>query len=52
MKKLLLIFIISTVLLIPQELPFRKGVNITNWFQSDSPENIQFNKYNKKILKG
>lgn len=48
MKKLLLIFIISTALEYPQELPFRKGVNITNWFQASSPQSIQFNKYAKR----
>ena len=28
--------------------PFTKGVNLTNWFQSDSPQQIDFTKYTKE----
>ncbi|MCG8374525.1 MAG: cellulase family glycosylhydrolase [Balneolales bacterium] len=31
-----------------QELPFTKGVNLTNWFQAGSPEQIDFSKYTKQ----
>jgi len=31
-----------------QELPFHKGINLTNWFQSPSARTIQFTKYTKK----
>ena len=31
-----------------QELPFHKGVNLTNWFQSPGARSVQFTKYTKK----
>lgn len=48
MKKLLLILFILSVFSYPQDLPFHKGVNLTNWFQTNSPQTIQFNKFTKK----
>ncbi len=30
-----------------QEVPFRRGVNLTNWFQASSARQIQFTKYTK-----
>ncbi len=30
------------------EAPFKKGVNLTNWFQTSSPRQIDFSKYTKK----
>lgn len=44
---LVLIFIFPS-LLCAKKAPFSRGVNITNWFQSDSPEEIQFTKYTKE----
>ncbi len=48
MKKLLLILFTLSVSAYSQDLPFHKGVNLTNWFQTDSPQTIQFNKFTKK----
>ena len=48
MKKILLILVTLSTLTFPQNLPFHKGVNLTNWFQTDSPQTIQFNKFSKK----
>ena len=31
-----------------QDIPFHRGVNLTNWFQARSPGAIQFGKYGKK----
>lgn len=49
MKKsfLLIIIIFITSLLFGKETPFSKGVNLTNWFQVNSPTEIQFTKYTK-----
>ena len=30
------------------QVPFSKGVNLTNWFQASAPHQIQFSKYTKK----
>jgi Endoglucanase len=30
------------------QAPFNRGVNLTNWFQTNSPQQIQFRKYTKK----
>ena len=48
MKKLLLILFTLYISLYSQDLPFHKGVNLTNWFQTNSPQTIQFNKFTKK----
>src|SRR5690554_3019824 len=31
-----------------QDIPFQRGINLTNWFQARSPGAIQFGKYGKK----
>lgn len=31
-------------------LPFKKGINLTNWFQTSSPSEIQFTKFTRKDL--
>ena len=31
----------------PQSTPFNKGINLTNWFQTNSASQIQFTKYTK-----
>lgn len=43
---LLLIMLFSSVSI--AQVPFQKGVNLTNWFQSTSPNQIQFSKFTKK----
>ena len=48
MKKFLLIIFVLSVSIFSQENFFNRGVNITGWFQADSPKNIQFNKFTKK----
>lgn len=53
MKKSLLLIFIATIfcgstLLPAQNPPFHKGVNLTGWFQTNSPRQIQFTRYTKK----
>lgn len=47
MKKLLLLFVISTQIY-GTEIPFKKGVNLTEWFQTSGSHQIQFTKYTKQ----
>src|SRR5690349_869733 len=49
------IFLITAFLLLAisdklfaQEVPFKKGVNLTNWFQANNVREIQINKYTRK----
>ncbi len=45
---LLLLFIFSIIQISSQENPFSRGVNLTNWFQVNSPTEIHFTKYTKQ----
>jgi len=45
--KLLFVFLLFSHVTFATRFPFSKGVNITNWFQSDNPGQIQFSKYKK-----
>lgn len=45
MKKLLFIIFLTTVSLSAQTMPFTKGINLTNWFQTERATSIQFTKY-------
>ena len=36
--------------LFASELPFRRGVNLTSWFQSSGPRQIQFTKFTRQDL--
>ncbi|MEM8891603.1 MAG: cellulase family glycosylhydrolase, partial [Bacteroidota bacterium] len=50
-KHLLLFVLLSLIFLLPlypQQAPFSKGVNLTNWFQSPSATELVFGKYNKE----
>lgn len=49
LKYLLIPFmlIFSLQALMAQEVPFHKGVNLTNWFQASNVRQIQFTKYTK-----
>jgi endoglucanase len=38
----------ATSPLLAQDVPFHKGVNLTNWFQASNVRQIQFTKYTKK----
>jgi endoglucanase len=52
MKKTFLSLICFTLLFLLQDTqaqaPFKKGVNVTNWFQTTNVQKIQFTKYTKK----
>jgi endoglucanase len=48
MKKFVTIYFLFAALILGQQAPFSRGVNITNWFQENSPKQIQFSKYSKK----
>ena len=50
MKKLLFILFALSIIAYPQNMPFHKGVNLTNWFQAGSPQTIQFNTFTKADL--
>ncbi len=45
MKKLILLFTLFSASYYCQQAPFSRGVNLTNWFQSSSPQQIQFQRY-------
>lgn len=44
----IIILIATSISLWAQEVPFYKGVNLTNWFQASNVRQIQFTKYTKK----
>ena len=44
---LLVLNILCTHNLSAQKAPFNRGVNLTNWFQAGSAQQIQFSKYTK-----
>jgi endoglucanase len=49
MKKVILIPLFFIMILLSQaQVPFHRGVNLTNWFQSDNARKIQLRKYTKK----
>ncbi|MDO9257377.1 MAG: cellulase family glycosylhydrolase [Bacteroidales bacterium] len=49
MKKLILIPLFFFFIQSSQaQVPFHRGVNLTNWFQADNARKIQFRKYTKK----
>ncbi len=42
------LFLLVPCILLAQQIPFSRGVNLSAWFQEDSPRKIQFTKYTKK----
>lgn len=44
------LFLILNCQLSGAQAPFSRGVNLTNWFQTTSPQQIQFRKYTRKDL--
>jgi len=46
----LLVFGWSITTVSGAELPFHRGVNLTNWFQSSGPRQIQFTKFTRQDL--
>lgn len=48
MKKIVLVcFALISSLMLAQEAPFHRGVNLTNWFQASGPGQVQYNKYTR-----
>lgn len=41
-------FVFSTYAVEAQEVPFTRGINLTNWFQTGSPQQIQLGKYTQE----
>ncbi|MFA6437799.1 MAG: cellulase family glycosylhydrolase [Bacteriovoracaceae bacterium] len=53
MKKnftLVLLTIFASTIIFAGEIPFSRGVNLTNWFQQSNAQQIHFSKYTKKDL--
>ncbi len=50
MKKIFIIAFFLPVFMYSQDMLFHKGINLTNWFQSESPQTIQFNKFTKQDI--
>ena len=48
MIRIISIFFIICPVLFAQDIPFHRGVNLTNWFQSSEPGQIQFTKYTRQ----
>ncbi len=50
MKKLLLILLLPHVLLcfVQSQIPFSRGVNLTQWFQVSGPKQIQFTRFTRQ----
>jgi endoglucanase len=48
MRGFILFFLVVTSFLIHAQIPFQKGVNLTQWFQAPSAGQIQFTRFTKK----
>jgi endoglucanase len=48
MKRMLLFSLVFATQLAATEPPFTRGVNLTNWLQAGSPQQIQFTKFTKQ----
>ena len=48
MKNLISCLLLLIIVPLQAQVPFSKGVNLTNWFQSSTSHQIQFSKYTKK----
>ncbi len=44
----LLLFCLASPPLMAQEAPFKKGVNLTGWFQANSAREVQFSRYTRQ----
>ena len=44
-KRYVILFLVCALPLFAQSLPFTKGVNLTNWFQTENAHEIQFKRY-------
>ncbi len=47
-KNLFILLVIFGSFTLSAQVPFHKGVNLTNWFQAASPRQIQFRKFTKQ----
>ena len=45
---MIIAFIFVTIRTSDAQAPFKRGVNLTNWFQTSGPGKIQFSKFTKK----
>jgi len=48
MKKVIIVFLIFFSYVNAQQVPFTRGVNVTEWFQVDNVNQLQFAKYTQK----
>ena len=48
MKRILILFFLMATTVWGSELPFTRGVNLTNWFQTSSPQQIQFTRFTRQ----
>jgi len=51
MKKFYFLCLFTSIFLVKNgssQIPFHRGVNVTNWFQTSGPRQIQFTKYTKE----
>lgn len=48
LRKLCLFLLLSVSFTVNAQVPFSKGVNLTRWFQTDSPREIQFTLFTKQ----
>lgn len=49
-KKILILLLLAVNCLQATDVPFSRGVNLTNWFQAGSARQIPFTKYNQQDL--
>ncbi len=48
MKKVIIIYLLMVTVAWSAEAPFKRGVNLTSWFQASSAKGIQFSKFTKQ----
>ncbi|MGK7395663.1 MAG: cellulase family glycosylhydrolase [Candidatus Cyclobacteriaceae bacterium M3_2C_046] len=48
MKKVIVILLVVAPFLAGAQVPFHKGVNLTNWFQAPSAQQVQFTRFTKQ----
>lgn len=47
-KSFVLLVLLFCALVLDAQVPFTKGVNLTNWFQADNVRQVQFSKYTRQ----
>lgn len=48
MKRIIIILLMFLTTGLTTEMPFKRGVNLTNWYQAPSPQRIQFSKFTRQ----